>query len=301
MRVGKSEQLEHLAREAGMIYTRTLVTFWKILRKKDQWLSKYGMQRLIRSKALHSQSTQGIVEIFYRNIESWKALRKSNPKARLPKRHKRYFTIPYKQDAIKVANGKLMLSNGRGNAPLVFDWRYDRPKFITISYDEGYIINAVYKTDTEDKITSGDTAGVDLGEIHIAVAATANKTIIINGRELRSKKRYLNKETAVLQSRIDKCKKGSNRRKRLSGAMKRLRNRLNNQIKDILHKQTTKLVYALKEEHVKTVVIGDVRNLRQNVDYGRHINQKIHGMTSGKARQMLQYKSEKVRDDACTY
>ena len=36
-----------------------------------------------------------------------------------------------------------------------------------------------------------------------------------------------------------------------------------------------------------------MRNIRGNVDYGRHANQKIHGMTSGKIRHMLEYKCEK--------
>ena len=291
-KIDKSDQLDHLAHEAGVVYSQTLVQFKRILRKKNHWLSQYGMQALIRNSHLHSQSVQGIVEIFYQNVKSWRTLRKVNPKARLPKKRRWYFAIPYKESAIRVKAGKLILSNGKGSEPLILDWCYDKPKFITISYDEGYILSAVYNVEPEMPIEHGDTAGVDLGEIHIAVASTGNKAIIANGRELRSKKRYLNKATASFQERIDKCKKGSRKHKRLSQLKRRMRKRLNNQIKDILHKQTTKLICTLKEENVKTVAIGDVRNIRQNVDYGKHNNQRIHQMHTGEVRQLLTYKAE---------
>ena len=292
-RIDRSEELEKLSHEAGEVYSQTLVTFRRILRKKNIWLSQYGMQRLIRNENLHSQTVQGIVETFYANVKSWRALRKTNPKARLPKKRRWYFVLPYKESAIKVKNGKMILSNGKNNAPIVIDWEYEKPKYVEISYNEGYIVNAVYNIEAPEVIEKGDTAGIDLGEIHIAVVKTESSTIIANGRELRSKRQYMNKATAELQSKIDRCKRGSKRRKKLTKAKKRMRNRLNNQMKDILHKQTTAIVNAMKEESVKTVAIGDVRNIRQNVDIGRHGNQKVHQMTTGKARQMLEYKCEK--------
>ncbi|MCL2815455.1 MAG: transposase [Oscillospiraceae bacterium] len=292
-RIEKSDELDKLAHEAGIVYSTALVTFKRVLRKKNHWLTIYSMQRLIRNAKLHSQSVQGIVEKLYQNIESWRQLRKSNPKARLPKKRRWYFAVPYKKSAIRIRDGKLILSNGKGNEPLVTEWAYGLPKYVEISYDDGYIVNAVYNETAAEPIAEGDTAGIDLGEIHIAAASTAGKTIIANGRELRSKRRYLNKETGKLQARIDKCKKGSKNRKRLSKAKTKMRNRLNNQIKDILHKQTTKLICALKKENVKTVAIGDVRNIRRDNDKGHMQNQKIHGMATGKARFMLTYKSEK--------
>jgi len=285
-RIGYSEQLQNLAHEAGEIYSRTLVWFWRILRKKGIWLSQYGMQGLIHSFMLHSQTVQGIVDIFYANIKSWRKLREGNPKARMPKKRKWYFVIPYKEPAIRLKDKKLILSNGIGadgkrNAPLIIDWPHEKPKYVEITYDDGgYIVNAVYNVAAADPIAAGDTAGIDLGEVHIAGVSTAGGTMLVNGRELRSKRRYQHKETGKLQSKIDKCKKGSKRRKRLTKAKKRMRRKLNNQIKDILHKQTTKIVYALKAANVKTVAIGDVRDIRQDADNINSTNAGI-GIMSG--------------------
>ena len=60
-----------------------------------------------------------------------------------------------------------------------------------------------------------EAAGIDLGEVHLAVAHDGQQTFIVNGRELRSKKRYQNMLKGKLSSLIDRKQKGSRRRKRL--------------------------------------------------------------------------------------
>ena len=70
--------------------------------------------------------------------------------------------------------------------------------------------------------------------------------------------------------------------------------KLKNQIKDIEHKQTTHLVSTLHEHGVQTVVIGDVRDIRQNLDVGSKNNQKLHQWSHGSVRHMLAYKAERL-------
>jgi putative transposase len=252
------------------------------------------MQKLIRNKNLHSQTVQGVIDVFYQNIDSWRGAKKINPNARMPKRRKWYFVIPYKTSAIRVKEGKLILSNGKGNEPFILNWRYSCPKTVSITYNNGYSLNAVYAYGEPKPLLEGETAGIDLGEIHIAVASTGAKTIITNGRKLRSIRRYQNKVKGHFQRKTSALKKGSRRYKQLNGRKRKILRHINNQIKDVLHKQTTKLVLALKKEGVKTVAIGDVRNLRQNIDYGAKANQRIHQMISGETRFMITYKAKKL-------
>ena len=81
--------LNDLTHEAGIVYNQTLIKFNRILRKKNIWLSKYAMQRLIINNNIHSQCRQGIVETFYDNINSWRQKRKNGDnKCRLPKKRK---------------------------------------------------------------------------------------------------------------------------------------------------------------------------------------------------------------------
>jgi len=54
------------------------------------------------------------------------------------------------------------------------------------------------------------------------------------------------------------------------------------------------LVSTLHASGVQTVVIGDVRDLRQWVDYGPAANQRIHQMVTGQVRRMVTYKAERL-------
>jgi len=295
LKIGKTEQLDNLAHESGNVYTQTVVMFWRIVRRKGHWMSEYAMKRFIRNGALHSQTVQGVIETFYESLSSWRKLRLVNPNAHPPRRRRWYHAIPYKESAIKLADGMLRLSNGKGNEPIIVPWCWDKPKFCEISFNgEEYVINATYAVEIQGKAKGDGTAGIDLGEIHTAVVATGKRVIIANGRVLRSKRRYQNKVKAHFQRKMDKCKKRSRKWKRYNKTKNRVLRKLNNQINDILHKQTTIIVGAIITDGVQTVGIGDLRDLRQNVDYGNKANQRIHQMSCGKARQMLTYKAERA-------
>lgn len=133
-----------------------------------------------------------------------------------------------------------------------------------------------------------------MGEVHIAVIHDGERSYIFNGRLLRSKRRYQNKIKAFLQSKIDKKKKGSRRWRRLIRSKAKQLAKIRNQLHDILHKETTKLVSILYREGVQTVVIGDVRDIRKDIDYGAVANQKLHQWTFGRIRSFIQYKAERL-------
>jgi putative transposase len=85
--------------------------------------------------------------------------------------------------------------------------------------------------------------------------------------------------------------RGSKSRKRLVKSKQRQLAKLKNQIKDILHKTTSLIVSTLKSRGVQTLGIGDVRDIRANLDYGNKSNQKLHQWVFGEMRHMLTYKA----------
>jgi putative transposase len=93
---------------------------------------------------------------------------------------------------------------------------------------------------------------------------------------------------------IDTKRKGSRRWRRVEHSTRRQLRTLRHQLHDIAHKTTTRLVSTLHQAGVQTLVIGDVRDLRQGLDYGPAANQKIHQMVSGQTRFLLTYKAERV-------
>ncbi len=291
----QTEQLNMLSHESGIVYSKALVTFKRILRKKSIWLSKFAMQKLISNENIHSQCRQGIVEVLYDNIDSWRQKRKNGDiECRLPKKRRWYFNTIYKKAAIRIKDNKLILSNGRGNKPLIIKWKFDLPKMVKISFNKAkmcYQLNAIYDTIPEINNNNG-FAGIDLGEIHIAVVNTGDNTYIINGRKLRAKRYYQNKIKAKYERLLSKKKKGSKRNKKLRKKKTKVLTNLNNQIKDICQKQTTKLVSLLKKDKVKTVGIGDLTNIRKNINYGKKANQKLHQWNFAEIAQMITYKAE---------
>jgi putative transposase len=197
---------------------------------------------------------------------------------------------------MSLKDGRLGLSNGKGNEPLVLDWPWELPQTCVIHWTgTQYEAIATYKQEEPRIRPQGNKmAGIDLGEIHLAVSHDGEHTHILNGRLLRSKRQYRNKLMAELDSKIARLKKGSRRRKKLVRSKKKQLKKLKHQIQDIEHKSTSRLVSTLYEEGVQTIVIGDVRDIRQDNDVGSTNNQKIHQWSFGKARNLLTYKAERL-------
>ena len=136
------------------------------------------------------------------------------------------------------------------------------------------------------------TAGTDLGEVYLAVSYDGGRSHLMNGRLLRSKKQKRNKLIAKMDQKISRTKKGSKRRNKLVRAKKKHLRKVKHQIQDIEHKETSYLVNALYQEGIEKLVIGDVRDIRQELDVGSKNNQKPHQWSFGSVRHKLTYKAE---------
>src|SRR5229473_4421532 len=295
--IGKTAQLDELARECGRLYSQTLASFWRTVRHKGIWLKPKHLMRWHTSENLHAHTADACVQAFFASLKSWRERRKlGDPDAHPPRKRTWYFRIEYKSTAMRHKDSVLTLSNGKGNAPLVLEWPWETPKTVVIHWTgTQYEAIATYKIEAQGQPQGNKVAGIDLGEIHMAVSHDGTETHILNGRLLRSKRQYRNKLQAELNSRIDgRMKKGSKRRKKLIRSKQKQLRKLKQQIKDIEHKQTTRLISTLHANGVQTLVIGDVRAIRQGNDVGSTNNQKIHQWSHGSVRHKLTYKAVRL-------
>jgi putative transposase len=194
--ISKSAQLDELSHECGVLYSHTLVFFWRTVRHKGIWLKEKHLKRLFTSRMLHAHTADACVEAFTASLKSWRERKKAgDPDAHPPRRRKWYFRIEYKRSAMSLKDGRLRLSNGKGNVPLVLDWPHEIPQTVVIHWTGmQYEAIATYKQEQPLAVVQGDqVAGVDLGEVHMAVSHDGKHTHILNGRLLRSKVRYRNK------------------------------------------------------------------------------------------------------------
>lgn len=159
---------------------------------------------------------------------------------------------------------------------MLIDWPSGQePKRVEIGWDgDQYELRCQYKVEEHEEPKGTKTAGIDIGEIHLAAVRAGDKSWTVNGRELRSLCRQQNRTKARLDSKIDQKECGSRRWKRLIHAKDRQLERIRNKIKDLLHKQSTRLVKTLHERRVGTVVVGDLTGIRNGLDYGSKTNQR---------------------------
>jgi putative transposase len=293
LKVGTSSCLDELAKESGRLYSQVVVYFWRVVRKKGIWLSSATLMKLFHSDQLHSQSAQATIQAFEASLKSWRTRRKGNPHAKPPWRRRKYFKVIYKSSAIRLTEGILRLSNGKGNEALEIPWRYDLPRRVEIGWEgTQYELRAIYEVPIEQSSLGEGTAAIDLGEIHPFTMFDGEQGTIYNGRHLRSIRRYQNRLKGKLAQRLSRLKRASRQWRKLKASKAKQLKKVDHQILDISHKLSSHAVSTLYQRGVHTLVIGDVRDLRQDLDYGKQANQKIHQWLAGTARWQLSYKWE---------
>jgi putative transposase len=137
---------------------------------------------------------------------------------------------------------------------------------------------------------------IDLGLHNLMTCfdnATA-KTFIVGRRYLSLCRKY-DKQIARIQSQWDKCQSSKGvKYPRKSKHVLSLYKKKQNCINDTLHKLTHYLVNYCVENDIHTLVIGDIKNIRKDSNFGAKINQKLHGLPYEKIYELLTYKCAMV-------
>src|SRR6266498_2717650 len=134
MKIGKSEQLDALAFECGRLYSDTVVWFWRTVRHQGIWLKPSSMMRWLNSDKLHAHTADACVQAFFASLKSWRVRCKTDSDAKPLHRRRKFFRVEYKNSAIRLRDGKLILSNGRGNAPVILDWPFETPHTLIVRW-----------------------------------------------------------------------------------------------------------------------------------------------------------------------
>ncbi|MDE0011802.1 MAG: transposase, partial [Candidatus Poribacteria bacterium] len=167
------------------------------------------------------------------------------------------------------------------------------PALINLVYNRGqYELHFVYKNDESEKSEAEGVVGVDIGEVHPMVSHDGVITEIFNGRYIRSLYRLRNKVIASMNKKIDRCERHSQRWWHLVRRKWKRIKKIDNQIRDGLHKHTTKFVELCEERGVGTIILGDLTYIRDDIDYGKKSNQKLHQWAFGKITQLITYKAK---------
>ncbi len=300
-------QADALNRASGIIYTGVLVAHWRVLRRKDHWLSEKSGTRWSDTRTtvpMHAHSIDAAQQGFYKACVTTRGLRKAGfTEARFPHWRKKFRTTVWKNTGVRRLGDTLILSTGRGRPKVEItivipvDLR-DVLKFLEVRlvYDRKarrYRWHLVVENGKQPKPAPGtNIVSVDLGEIHPAVVGDETTATIITCRARRAESQGHAKRLAKLQAAIAGAKKGSRRYRRLVKAKSRMKAKHEQVMRDMEHKISRAIVDVAVEQQSCTIAIGDVRDIADGADCGKVHNGRTSRWNHGKIREFVEYKAE---------
>lgn len=304
--------LSNLNHESALVWNRCVELDRNFREINGRWMRFSELQTaLLGFSNLHRMGVYHVYRkyLFARTsmFQSIKAKHLNSDKVNLPFREKKYFNTGWNSQGIKVdySAGTLSLcraapiQNGgkrKRNKPIVCRAKSIPQNIVEIEllYRDGLKLAIKYKeSDIKHLVPSGNSAAIDLGEIHsITAIDNGGHVIIITGRKLRSIKRFRNKEVAKIKSLMRKCKKGSRRYKKLSRAIYKLHYMADNQINDTVHKTTKLFLNYCVQNNITTIYYGDLDSATRGTKgkINSHIGQKLNEWNHGRIIQQLENK-----------
>ena len=224
-----------------------------VLRKESQVIAQ-----------LNSKASQRVAKEIYSSYKSFFNLVKKDKTARPP--HKledinRFHTIVYNQSGWKIISDTKVKLNGitmeyRG-MPNV-DFTVLSVKEVKLKFSNGkYLLDlSTENTVAEPSKIEADNKvlAIDLGIKNLVNGIDNNGNWITLPNKAKKINEYFRKHISSVQSRMDKCTKGSKRYNRLRKVKKKLYIRKDAQTKQALHIQSKKLANM----NYKTIVVGDL-------------------------------------------
>ncbi|MEE3491237.1 MAG: transposase, partial [Methanobrevibacter sp.] len=152
----------------------------------------------------------------------------------------------------------------------------------TFTVEIVYICDNVINTDLDyDRYSS-----MDLGLDNLVTMVMDNEQpLLFNGRQVKAKNQYFNKEISRLKSELGNKQKTSKQ-------IRRLYVRRDNQMKDIFHKASRKIVNLLTENKVGNLVVGYNKGWKDSINIGRRNNQAFVAVPYERLVNYIKYKCE---------
>ena len=159
--------------------------------------------------------------------------------------------------------------------------------------DSHYMILCIYEIeDMTPKDNNGRYLSIDLGVGNLMTCYDSiGKGFIVSGNRYLSVSHYFDKKIAHLQEISDSMQstKGIKYSKKTKQIL-RLYTKKRQSVYDIVHKATKYITDYCIDNHINTVVIGDITNIRKNNTLGHKNNQTFHSLPFKKIYDKLGYK-----------
>ncbi len=261
------------------------------------------LKLLPKAKEYYSLAVQSTRDEVIGAYKSFFALRKNgHTRHNSPKFRRKNVLSPlkYLQSGFKLQDNTLTLSLGNsrqdGVKALSFaiahrndvDLSQVKLKGVTITYDKriGLKAHLVVESPEARPVEYGLTAAVDLGETNLISAVFSDGTkVIYSGRLLKAVRRYWQKVRS-------KVKPPSKENPHMSKRYWQICRNESNWTANYLHQVSRHFVNLCKAKGVKEIIIGQLTNIREEIDYGKKVNQRLHAWPFARLTDFIRYKAE---------
>src|SRR5260370_37226159 len=221
------QRLKAAQMEAAQVWNTCCDLHKNARQQQSPWPGQHEMQQATRGRfALHSQSVQAVFRAFLTTIDTTRHLRSTHPVMRMkyPWRTKRFYPVHWPAQAVSKEHGRVVLPMGRGRESLVLPVALPADAgACTLVWNNGFELHVCLETPQAENAPGQARAAVGVGEMHLAAVTTdTGKAMIVTGRGIRSLKRQRAKQLGQLAKKQARCKKYSQRWKKLQSAKNKL-------------------------------------------------------------------------------
>jgi putative transposase len=157
------------------------------------------------------------------------------------------------------------------------------------SIKQWYLI-LIYNKEEENKVTGNNIMSIDLGRDNLATLTFLEDTesYLIDGKILKSKISYYNKEIARLNS-IAMKQVGDSKKFKNTKQINKLYAKRDNFVNNYIHKASRKIIDLALQHNCNTIVIGDIEGIKQENNVKSFVN-----MPHQKLVDKIEYKAKLV-------
>lgn len=213
---------------------------------------------------LNSKASQRVAKEIYLSYKSFFNLIKKDNSAKPPQKLQdvnHFHTVVYNQTGWKFINDETLKINGivvnYKGIPSI-DYSKQAIKEVKLKHRDGkYLLDLSienYVQEKDELTQENKVLAIDLGIKNLCNGVDNLGNVVTIPNKAKKINTYFRKQISKVQSKMDKCTKGSNRYEKLKKVKKKLYKRKNAQIKHTLHIQSKKLVNM----NYKTIVVGDL-------------------------------------------
>ena len=307
-----SKELSLLCHKAKNLYNEANFQYRQFFFNLGEFINYYDLQVILKNydcyKSLPAQSSQQILQLVMQNWKSyWTALKeyRLNPT--------KFLGIPkipkYKEkngeNIVIFTNQNTRLKDGYIHFPKTCHLEPIKTRITQyqqiriIPKGNYYLCEIIYNYQEQDLfLNKNHVLGIDLGlnNLITTVNNIGKQPFVIKGGIVKSVNQFYNKINAFLQSNKDKQQYEFQTKKQLKLLKKR-----NNQIRDVFHKASRKVIDYCIQHDIGTIVIGYNEGWKQDYNKGSRNNQNFVQVPFVKLIQQLEYKAKMVGIQVITH